>query len=63
MSENRFRPVFRQLTDVEGTLSDEIKDKAEELAQLFDKVGGRYGAIANTKLEEAVMFAVKGVTS
>ncbi|MBU2533072.1 MAG: hypothetical protein KKB37_10050 [Alphaproteobacteria bacterium] len=60
---NRFRPEHRQLTETEKDLVSDIKDKAEELAQLCDKVGGRYGSLANTHLETAVMFAVKGVTA
>lgn len=63
MSTNRFRPEHRSLTEVEKTLVSDIKDKAEELARLMDRVGGRHGALAQTHLETAVMFAVKGVTA
>lgn len=41
---------------------EHLIEKAEELAQLLDKVGGREGSIANTHLETAVLFAVKGIT-
>lgn len=60
---NRFRPEYRELTSEEKSLVSEIKDQAEELAQLFDTVGGRYGALANTHLEIAVAMAVKGATA
>lgn len=62
MSVNRFRPIHRDLTPAEETLVGDIKDEAEVLARLFDKVGGREASVAQTQLETAVMFAVKGIT-
>lgn len=59
---NRFRPAHRPLSDAEGALIGNIKETAEHLAQLFDQAGGRECALANTHLETAVMWAVKGIT-
>lgn len=61
---SRFRPKYRALTDDEKELHDQIKAKAEELEELFGKVGdGRYASLAMTELELAVMWAVKQLTS
>lgn len=61
---SRFRPKYRALSDEEKQLHDSIKNKAEELEQLFEKVGsGRYQSLAFTSLEEGVMWAVKQLTS
>jgi hypothetical protein len=61
---SRFRPKYRQLTDEEKALHDQIKAKAEELETLFEKVGtGRYASLAFTDLESSVMWAVKQLTS
>jgi hypothetical protein len=59
--ENPFRPTYRDLKPNELAQLDTIKRKAFELLQTFT-VGTRESAIATTKLEEAVMWAVKGVT-
>lgn len=72
----RFRPRYRQLTDTEKALHDEIKRKAEELEHLFNQTlvqasvrsedisaAARYKALAVTSLEESIMWAVKGLTS
>lgn len=59
-----FRPVYRQLTDDEKKLSDDIKDRAEELHQLILKAPkSRHQSLAVTKLEESVMWAIKGITA
>lgn len=61
---SRFRPRYRALTDDEKALHDELKAKAVELEVLFDKIKpGRYRSLAFTALEEAVMWAVKELTS
>lgn len=61
---SRFRPRYRALTDAEKKLHDDIKAKAAELEQLFETVKpGRYRALGFTALEEAVMWAVKELTS
>lgn len=63
---NIFRPVYRELTDIEKKNVEEIKEKANELYHLFPKTDGRGKnrevAVAMTKLEESVMWAVKGIT-
>ena len=59
----RFRPVYRKLTEAESRHAEFIKKQAEELARAFeDMPQGRETALAFTKLEEAVMWAVKGLT-
>ena len=61
---SRFRPRYRALTDAEKALHDEIKAKAAELEQLFERVKpGRYRALGLTALEESVMWTVKELTS
>jgi hypothetical protein len=61
---SRFRPRYRALTEVEKALHDAIKGKAEELAELFERVKpGRYRSLGLTALEEAVMWTVKELTS
>lgn len=60
---NRFRREYRPLTEQETLAMNNIKDKAEELAQLFDKeLPSRYKSLAMTTLEESVMWMVKGIT-
>ena len=57
------RATYRELTDEEKELMDSIKFKAELLHAEFDKIRLlRHSRLAKTKLEEAVMWAVKGVT-
>jgi hypothetical protein len=62
---SRFRPTYRALTDDEKKLHDEIKNKAEELETLFNKLHrpSRYHSLALTSLEESVMWAIKELTS
>lgn len=60
---SRFRPRYRALDDAEKALHDEIKAKAVELEELFEKVKpGRYRSLGMTALEEAVMWTVKELT-
>jgi len=74
ISPTRFRPRYRQLTAAELALHDDIKDKAQELLGLMHRIlppfpekatadQGRAVALATTKLEESVMWAIKGLTS
>lgn len=61
---SRFRPIYRALTDDEKRLHDQIKAQAYEMELLFNRVkDGREKSLAMTKLEEAVMWVVKGLTS
>jgi len=58
-----FRSVQRELTDAEKATVSKLKDLAGELHELFSaSAPGREIAVAKTKLEEAVMWAVKGIT-
>lgn len=62
--DNRFRRTYRQLSEKEISAMNNIKDKAEELAVLFDnEPNSRYRSLAMTKLEESVMWMVKGITN
>jgi hypothetical protein len=58
---NPFRTTYRQLTDAEKARVEALKTQAEQLLALIDKPS-REGALARTKLEECVMWAVKGIT-
>jgi hypothetical protein len=60
---SRFRPTYRALTDAEKALHDDIKSKAAELEALFERIKqSRELSLGLTHLEEAVMWAVKGLT-
>lgn len=60
---SRFRKEYRELSVREQNLLWDIKRAAEELeASIEPAPDGREKSIALTKLEEAVMWAVKGVT-
>lgn len=63
---NSMRGNYRKLTDREKILVDELKAKGEELVHLLKTArldqNGRELALATTKVEEAIMWAVKGVT-
>ena len=61
---SRFRPRYRQLTEAEKVLHDQIKAKAAELEALFEEVNmGRYNALAMTNLELSVMWIIKELTA
>jgi len=73
-----FRPKYRKLDDGELERMNAVKAKAQELWDAMDEAevnkpggawdpadgrpGSREHALARTKLEEAVMWAVKGLT-
>ncbi|KPN64681.1 hypothetical protein SAMN04488527_1627 [Aliiroseovarius crassostreae] len=58
------RHSYRVLSDEEKQLVEEIKDKGQALLDLINRCGGsRELSLARTKTEEAVMWAVKHVTS
>lgn len=60
---SRFRPTYRALSDEEKALHHAIKTKAAELEALFEQVApSREASLGMTKLEEAVMWTVKGLT-
>lgn len=60
--------MVRILSDVEKATMQKVKDDGLALCELLDKLtvaypgAGREFALAKTKLEEAVMWAVKGLT-
>jgi hypothetical protein len=60
---NVFRPTYRTLSDSEKAKLVVIKDEAQNLYDLFESIPDpRAKALARTKLEECVMWAVKGIT-
>lgn len=60
---NVMRHEYRVLTDGEKVTMQAIKDKGRELWELLDAAGAsRELAIAKTKAEESVMWAVKHIT-
>lgn len=60
---NAVRHQYRQLSEEEKQTMLALKDKGAEFLQLVDKGGAsRELSIAKTKIEEAVMWAVKHIT-
>jgi hypothetical protein len=60
---NTYRHQYRVLTDAEKAAMVAIKDKAAELDDVINQTApSRERSLALTKLEEAVMWAVKGIT-
>jgi len=60
---NTFRTVYRELSDDEKELVEGIKTCAEDLERFIDAMpAGRKRSLAITKLEESVMWAIKGIT-
>lgn len=61
---NVMRHAYRVLSDEEKADMQMIKDKGLELHDLLDRIGGsREMSLAKTKVEEAVMWAVKHITA
>lgn len=65
---NVFRKEYKELTESQIKLSNDIKDTAQKLYDLYGSAessgtAGREVALAKTKLEESVMWAIKGVTA
>lgn len=61
---NTVRHQYRELNENEKTMMLAVKDAGAEFIDLIDALGpGRETALAKTKIEEAVMWAVKGITS
>ncbi len=61
---NTMRHAYRVLSDEEKADMAKIKDMGLEFAEFIAGVGNsREMSIAKTKIEEAVMWAVKHVTS
>jgi len=62
---NAVRHQYRVLSDDEKNVMVAIKDLGAEFIALIDErtPRGREASIAKTKIEEAVMWAVKGLTA
>lgn len=60
---NVFRAEYKQLSDEQKAQMADIKEKAAVLLESFGEAKSREMSLAITKLEEAVMWAVKGVTA
>ncbi len=60
---NSVRHQYRVLTEDEKAMMVAIKDKGQEFLDLLDGLDqSRETSLARTKVEEAVMWAVKGLT-
>lgn len=61
---DKFRKKYRELTDPEKNALEGIKAAAELYDDALQKFvqPGRYMSLANTSLEESVMWAVKSIT-
>lgn len=58
-----FHTTYRELSDEEKGIVAEVKDQASALYGAIAKIAdGREKSLAITKLEEVVMWAVKGIT-
>ena len=61
---NVMRHGYRVLSDAEKAQMQKVKDDGLAFWELIDSIGGsRELSIAKTKVEEAVMWAVKHVTA
>jgi hypothetical protein len=61
---NTMRHAYRVLTDAEKANMAAIKDKGFEFHELVSGLGNsRETSLAKTKIEEAVMWAVKHITA
>lgn len=61
---NTMRHAYRVLTDAEKANMQAIKDKGLEFHALIEGMGSsREISLAKTKVEEAVMWAVKHITA
>ena len=61
---NAVRHQYRVLSDAEKAQMMEVKDKGAEFLKVIDQIGGsRELSLAKTKIEEAVMWAVKHITA
>lgn len=58
-----FRTTYRELSDAEKATMNDIKVVADSLFSAMSSVpDSRYKSLAVTALEQAVMWAVKGIT-
>jgi hypothetical protein len=62
MSNNKFKVIYENLNPDEITMIEEMKDTASKLCDLFYATqANREMALALTNLEQAMMWAIKGV--
>lgn len=62
-AELAIRPVYKDLNDNQKAKVAQVKEKGVELYALLGSCpASRESSLAKTKLEEAVMWAVKGIT-
>lgn len=59
MTTDTFKKVYTELLPDTKTAIFEMKSKAEELKAFFDKINNREMSIAQTNLEQAMMWATK----
>jgi hypothetical protein len=60
---NAVRHQYRSLSDEEKAQMLEVKDLGASFLNLVDRIGGSWElSLAKTKIEEAVMWAVKHIT-
>ena len=66
MTDDRFRLRYASMDDMQRALITDIKEQGMELESLIDRVSDEYNVrcahIAMTKLEETIMWAVKGAS-
>lgn len=63
MSEDVFRKKYVELTFEQSELIRLVKERSQDLQLIIDSIGrSRETALAITKLEECVMWAVKSIT-
>ena len=61
---SRFRPRYRTLSPDEVALHDDIKETARILEGMIEQLPkSRESSLAMTKLEESIMWAIKGLTA
>lgn len=66
---NTLRQQYRVLTSTEKAMIERTKRQAQDLLDTIDALPGMYPeqdvkfSIAKTRLEECVMWAVKGITA
>ena len=64
MASENMRKEYRVLTDAEKANMTKVKDMGQSLFDFIDGLGGsRELSLAKTKVEEAVMWAVKHITA
>jgi len=67
MEKNIFRPKYKELRDDQKILIENIKETANKLITMYPqsddgRAENREISLAMTKLEESVMWVVKGIT-